>query len=141
MTYNQKLVSLMTFFLLGITAAITFTCFEQPLTTNFKIAAGFIFFAEFMFGGFWVQQIGKKDTVLPLSIGVWGINLGYLIVALIMSLFTSADTRYFFLFEVVALALFVVAHLFFRIAEHHVEEMSKGEEPEKKIERAKVTWR
>ena len=47
----------------------------------------------------------------------------------------------FFLFEVVALALFVVAHLFFRIAEHHVEEMSKGEEPEKKIERAKVTWR
>ena len=141
MTYNQKLVSLMTFIFLGVTVAITFTCFEPPFTTNFKISAGFIFFAEFMFGAFWVQQIGKNDSVLSLSFGVWGINLVYLIVALIMSLFTSVDTRNFFLFEVVALAVFVVAHLFFRIAEHHIEEMSKDEESEQKIERTKVTWR
>lgn len=141
MTYNQKLLSLMTFFLVGITAAIIFTCFEQPFSMNFKIAAGFIFFSEAMFGAFWVQQIGKKDVVLPLSIGVWGINLVYLFATLIMSLFTNTDTRYFFLSEIIVLSLFVVAHLFFRIAEHHIEEMSKDDAPEQKIERAKVTWR
>ena len=43
--------------------------------------------------------------------------------------------------QVVGLSLFVVAHLFFRIVEHHVEEMAKDDEPEQKIERAKVTWR
>lgn len=141
MTYNQKLVSLMTFFLLGITAAITFTCFEPPFTTNFKISAGFIFFAEFIFGGFWVQQIGKKDSVLPLSLGVWGMNVVYIVWVLILSLFTGCQTKYFFLWQIIGLTVFVVAHLFFRIAEHHVEEMSKDEEPEQKIERAKVTWR
>ena len=141
MTYNQKLVSLMTFFLLGGTAAITFTCFEPPFTTNFKISLGFIFFAEFMFGGFWIQQIGKKNTVLPLSIGVWGINLVYLVSVLVMALFTESETRYFFMWEVIALALFVVAHLFFRMAEHHVEEMSKDDDEDRKIERTKVTWR
>ena len=141
MTYNQKLVFLMTLFLLGITAAITFTVFEPPFTTNFKISVGFIFFAEFMFGGFWIQQIGKNDSVLPFSLGVWRINLAYLIVVLVTALFTDSEPRYFFLWELIVLAVYVVVHLFFRIAEHHIEELSKEEEPAQIIERTKVTWR
>lgn len=141
MTYNQKMVSLMTVFLLGITAAITFTCFETPWTTNFTISLGFILFAEFILGGFWVQQIGKRDAVLPLSLGNWGMNVVYLVWVLVLSLFTDCETKYFFLWQIIGLSVFVVAHLFFRIAEHHVEEMSKGEEPEQKIERANVAWR
>lgn len=141
MTYNQKLVSVMTFFLLGITVAITFTCFDPPFATNFKIAIGFIFFAEFMFGGFWVQQIGKSDSVLPLSIGAWGIDLVYLLVVFVMTFFTNSEPRYFFLWEVVLLVIFAAIHLFFRMAEHHVEEASKCEEPEQTIERVKVNWR
>lgn len=141
MTYNQKLVSLMTVFLLGTTAAVVSTCFEWPFSDNFKIALGFIFFAEFVFGAFWVQQIGKADSVLPLSLGVWAVNLVYLVWAFAATVFTGLETKYFFLMQVVGLSLFVVAHLFFRIAEHHVEEMSKDDEPKLKIERAKVTWR
>lgn len=141
MTYNQKIVSVMTVFLLGITAAITFTFFEPPFTTNFKISLGFIFFAEFMFGAFWVQQIGKSNAMLPISIGVWGINLIYLLVVFALAFFTNCETRYFSLWEVIGLAVYVVAHLFFRLAEHRVEEMSKEDVPEQKIERAKVTWR
>jgi hypothetical protein len=41
----------------------------------------------------------------------------------------------------VGFTLFVMAHLLFRMAEHHIEEQSKDDEPEQKIERAKVTWR
>ena len=131
----------MTVFLLGITAAITFTCFEMPFATNFKIALGFIFFGESVFGCFWVQQIGKSDALLPLSLGTWGMNLVYLIWVLVLALFANSETKYFFLWQIIGLTVFVVAHLFFRIAEHHVEEMSKAEEPEQKIERANVTWR
>ena len=141
MTYNQKLVSLMTVFLLGITAATTFTCFEMPWTTNFTISLVFIFFAEFILGGFWVQQIGKRDAFLPLSLGNWGMNVVYLVWVLVLALFTDSETKYFLLWQIVGLTVFVVAHLFFKIAEHHVEEMSKDEEPEQKIERANVTWR
>ena len=141
MTYNQKIVSLATFFLMGITAVITFTCFESPFTTNFKISLGFIFFSEFILGGFWTQQIGKKDSVLPLSLGNWGINVIYFVWVLFLALFTGCQTKYFLMWHVISLSVFVVAHLFFRIAEHHVEEMSKEDEPEKRIERASVTWR
>lgn len=141
MTYNQKLVSLMTVFLIGITAAITFTCFEMPFTTNFKIEIGFIFFAEFVLGGFWVQQIGKSDALLPLSLGNWWMNLVYFVWVLVLALFTNSETKYFFLWQIIGLTVFVVAHLFFRIVEHHVEEMTKDDEPEQKIERANVTWR
>lgn len=141
MTYNQKLVSLTTAFLVGITVAIVFTCFEMPFAANFKISFGFIVFAEFMFGAFWVQQIGKSDALIPLSIGVWGINLSYLLWTLLLSLFNGCETKYFFLWQIVGLTVYVVAHLFFRMAERHVEELSKDDEPEQKIERANVTWR
>ena len=141
MTYNQKLVSVITFFLLGITAAIIFTLYEPPFATNFKISVVFILFAELIFGAFWVQQIGKSNALLPLSIGVWGINIGYLIVVALLSFFTGVETKFFFLMHSVGLAVFVVAHLFFRMAELHVEEQSKSDLPEVKIERAKVTWR
>ena len=141
MTYNQKIVLVMTVFLLGITAAITFTFFEPPFTTNFKMSLGFIFFAELMFGAFLVQQIGKSNAMLPISIGVWGINLIYLLVVFVLAFFTNCETRYFSLWEAIGLAVYVVAHLFFRLAEHQVEEMSKEDVPEQKIERAKVTWR
>lgn len=141
MTYNQKLVSLMTAFLVGITAAIVFTCFEMPFTANFKISFGFIVFAEFMFGAFWVQQIGKSDALLPLSIGVWGVNAAYLLWTIVMSLFNDCETRYFFLWQLVGLTAYVVVHLFFRMAERHVEDLSKDDEPEQKIGRAEVTWR
>lgn len=141
MTYNQKIVSLMTVFLLGITVAAVSTCFDAPYSANFKISVGFILFAEFMLGGFWVQQIGKSDALLPLSLGNWGVNVVYLVWVLFLSLFTGCETKYFFLLQLVGLTGFVVAHLFFRIAEHHVEEMSKADEPEQKIERARVTWR
>ena len=141
MTYNQKIVSLMTVFLLGITVATVSICFDAPYSTNFKIAIGFILFAEFMLGGFWVQQIGKGDALLPLSLGNWGVNVVYLGWVLVLTLFAGCETKYFFLLQLVGLTGFVVAHLFFRIVEHHVEEMSKDDEPEQKIERAHVTWR
>lgn len=141
MSYNQKLVSLMTLFLLGITAAIIFTCFDLPFGINFSISIGFIFLAEFIFGAFWVQQIGKHDHVLPLSLGVWGINFIYVLYTLLMSFLVSKETKYFLLFEVAGLSIFVIAHLFFRITEHHIEELSNDDEPEQKIVKAKITWR
>jgi len=141
MTFNQKAIATMTVLMVGITAAVTFVCFEPPYATNFWIAFSALSFAEILFGAFWVQQIAKADSVLPLSIGVWGLNALYLVFTLLTTLVTGVDEKYFILLQTGGFALFVVAHLFFRMAEHHVEEQSKDDMPEQKIERAKVTWR
>jgi hypothetical protein len=76
-----------------------------------------------------------------MSVGVWGVNAAYFIFALIATLLTGLQEKFYILLHVVGFALFVMAHLFFKIAEHHIEEQSKYDEPEQKIERAKVTWR
>ena len=83
----------------------------------------------------------KTNPALCGTICYVAVNLVYLLWAFVVPLFSGLETRYFFLVQVVGLSLFVVAHLFFRIVEHHVEEMAKDDEPEQKIERAKVTWR
>ena len=88
-----------------------------------------------------MQQIAKADSVLPMSLAVWGVNAGYFVFALIATLLTGLDEKFYVLIHTVGFALFVMAHLFFKIAEHHIEEQSKYDEPEQKIERAKVTWR
>jgi hypothetical protein len=76
-----------------------------------------------------------------MSLAVWGVNAGYFVFALIATLLTGLDEKFYVLIHTVGFALFVMAHLFFRIVEHHIEEQSKYDEPEQKIERAKVTWR
>ena len=141
MTFNQKIVSLLTVFAFGITAAIAFVFFEPPYSWKFWMGFSALSFSEILFGAFWVQQIGKDDSVLPTSIGVWGLNAAYFVFALVETLLTGLDDKFFILLHVVGFALFVMAHLFFRMAEHHIEELSKNDEPEQKIERAKVTWR
>ena len=132
MTHSPKIILLMTLSLLGTTAAIIFACLEPPFSANFQISTGFIFFAEFMLGGFCIQQIGRRKTSLPLSIGVWGINLAYLAWVLVLTLFTESQTKYFSLWQIIGLSVFVIAHVLFRIAEHHVEERAKGNEPARK---------
>ena len=141
MSFNQKIISVITLLTVGITAAVTFTCFEPPYGGKFWISFSVLTFSQILFGAFWVQQIAKSDSVLPMSIGVWGLNLAYFVFALIATLLTGIDDKYFILLHSAGFAIFVIAHLFFRIAEHHIEEMSKDDEPEQKIERAKVTWR
>ena len=141
MSFNQKMISLLTVLALGITAAIAFVFFEPPYSSKFWIGFSTLVFSEFLFGAFWVQQIAKADSVLPMSIGVWGLNAAYFVFTLIATLCTGIDDKFFILLQVVGFAVFVMAHLFFRMVEHHVEEQSKNDEPEQKIERAKVTWR
>ena len=141
MTFNQKIVSLITLLCVGITAAVTFTCFEPPYGGKFWMSFLVLIFSQIVFGAFWVQQIAKSDGVLPMSIGVWGLNLSYFLFSLFATLLTGIADKYFVLLHTAGFAIFVIAHLFFRIAEHHIEEMSKDDEPEQKIERAKVTWR
>ena len=141
MSFNQKMVSLLTVFAVGITATVAFVFFEPPYSWKFWIGFSALSFSEIIFGAFWVQQIAKEDSVLPMSIGVWGLNAAYFAFALIATLFTGVDDKFFILLHVVGFALFVMAHLFFRMAEHHIEEQSRNDEPEQKIERAKVTWR
>ena len=141
MSFNQKMISLLTVFALGITAAIAFVFFEPPYSGKFWIGFSALAFSELLFGAFWVQQIAKADTVLPMSIGVWGLNAAYFVFALIATMLTGPDDKFYILLHVVGFALFVMVHLLFRMAEHHIEEQSKDDEPEQKIERAKVTWR
>ena len=141
MSFNQKTVSVLTVFAVGITAAIALVLFEPPHEWKFWAALGALLFSEALFGAFWVQQIAKADSVLPMSIGVWAINAAYFVFTLLATLLTGMGDKYFILLHVVGFALFVMVHLFFRMVEHHIEEQSKDEEPEQKIERAKVTWR
>lgn len=141
MSFNQKMILLLTVFFVGITSAVTFVVFEPPYSGNFIISFGALILSEILFGAFWMQQIAKADSVLPMSLAVWGVNAGYFVFALIATLLTGFDEKYYALIHMVGFALFVMAHLFFRIAEHHIEEQSKYDEPEQKIERAKVTWR
>lgn len=141
MSFNQKMILLLTVFLVGITSAVTFVVFEPPYSGNFFISFGALILSEILFGAFWMQQIAKADSVLPMSLAVWGVNAGYFVFALIATLLTGLDEKFYVLIHTVGFALFVMAHLFFRIAEHHIEEQSKYDEPEQKIERAKVTWR
>ena len=141
MTFNQKIITLLTVFAFGITAAIAFVFFEPPYSWKFWMGFSALSFSEILFGAFWVQQIAKVDSVLPTSIGVWGLNAAYFVFALVATLLTGLGDKFFILLHVVGFALFVMAHLFFRMVEHHIEEQSKNDEPEQKIERAKVTWR
>jgi hypothetical protein len=141
MSFNQKMILLLTVFFVGITSAVTFVVFEPPYSGNFFISFGALILSEVLFGAFWMQQIAKADSVLPMSLAVWGVNAGYFVFALIATLLTGLNEKFYVLIHTVGFALFVMAHLFFRIAEHHIEEQSKYDEPEQKIERAKVTWR
>jgi hypothetical protein len=141
MSFNQKMILLLTVFFVGITSAVTFVVFEPPYSGNFFISFGALILSEILFGAFWMQQIAKADSVLPMSLAVWGVNAGYFVFTLIATLLTGLDEKFYVLLHTVGFALFVMAHLFFRIAEHHIEEQSKYDEPEQKIERAKVTWR
>ena len=141
MSFNQKMILLLTVFFVGITSAVTFVVFEPPYSGNFFISFGALILSEILFGAFWMQQIAKADSVLPMSLAVWGVNAGYFVFALIATLLTGFDEKFYVLIHTVGFALFVMAHLLFRIAEHHIEEQSKYDEPEQKIERAKVTWR
>jgi len=141
MTFNQKVVAAITMLTVGITAAVTFVFFEPPYGSNFWIAYAVLTLSEVLFGAFWIQQIAKVNSVLPLSIGVWGINALYFVFALGATLLTGLDEKYFILLQTGGFAFYVIVHLFFRMVEHHVEEQSKDDVPEQKIERAKVTWR
>jgi hypothetical protein len=141
MSFNQKIILLLTVFFVGITSAVTFVVFEPPYSGNFFISFGALILSEILFGAFWMQQIAKADSVLPMSLAVWGVDAGYFVFALIATLLTGLDEKFYVLIHTVGFALFVMAHLFFRIVEHHIEEQSKYDEPEQKIERAKVTWR
>ena len=141
MSFNQKMISLLTVFAVGITAAVSFVFFDPPYSWKFWMSFSALLFSEILFGAFWVQQIAKADAVLPMSIGVWGLNAAYFLFALIATLFTGLDDKFFVLLHVVGFAMFVMAHLFFRMVEHHIEELSKNDEPEQRIERARVTWR
>lgn len=141
MSFNQRIILLLTVFAVGVTAAITFTMFEPPFSDNFMVSLVALAFSEVLFGAFWIQQIGKSDSVLPMSIGVWGINAGYFTFTLILTVLTGMEEKYYMLFHIVGFCLFVMVHLFFRMFEHHIEEQSKNDEPTQKIERAKVTWR
>lgn len=141
MSFNQKCLAAITVLLLGITAAITFVCYEPPYSGNFWISYGVLSFSELIFGAFWIQQIGKRDSVMPISIGVWGLNAVYFLFALIATLFTHLEDKNFILVQTVGFSVFVVMHLLFRMMEHHIEEQAKEDMPEQKIERANVTWR
>lgn len=141
MTFNQKCLAAITVLLLGITAVITFVCYDPPYSSNFWISYGVLSFSELIFGAFWIQQIGKRDSVLPISIGVWGLNAAYCLFALMATFFAHIEDKNFILVQTVGFAVFVVMHLLYRMMEHHVEEQSQDDMPERKIERAKVTWR
>ena len=141
MTFNQKILALMTLIALGTTSAITFVMFEPPYVGNFWLGFGTLLFAEFLFGAFWIQQIAKADALLPVALSVWALNLAYLAFALGATCLTHLQTKHYLLLHVVAFAAFTMLHLLFRLTEHHAETMAKDDEPEKKIEKAKVSWR
>jgi len=141
MSFTQKIVSLLTVFAFGITVAIAFVIFEPPYEWKFWLGFSALGFSEILFGAFWVQQIAKSDSVLPMSIGVWGLNAVYFAFALVATMLTGLGDKFYVLLHVVGFAVFVMAHLFFRMVEHHIEEQSQYDEPEQKIEKAKVTWR
>ena len=141
MSFNQKMILLLTAFFFGITAAITFVVFEPPYSGNFFVAFGALALSEILFGAFWMQQIAKADSVMPVSLATWGLNAVYFFFALIAKLLTDMEDKNYFLLHAVGFALLVMGHIFFRMLEHHIEVQSKDDDPEQKIERAKVTWR
>ena len=141
MSFNQKIVSLLTVFAFGITAVVAFVFFEPPYEWRFWLGFSVLGFSEILFGAFWVQQIGKADSVLPMSIGVWGLNAAYFVFALIATMLTGLDDKYYILLHVVGFAVFTMSQLFFRMVEHHIEGQAKDDKPEDKIVKAEITWR
>lgn len=141
MSFNQKAVLSITLLAAGITSAVTFVVFDPPYQTNFWIAYSALMLSEVLYGAFWIQQIGRKDAILPAALGVLGPNTAYFSFALLATLLTWLDVKYYVLLHSAGFAVFVIWHVFFRIAEHNIEEQTKNDEPETKIERAEVTWR
>lgn len=141
MNFNQKILALITFLALAITCGIAFTCYEPPYSNNFWIAISGLLLSEIVFGITLLLSIAKKNNVLPMALGAYGINILYLLFTIIMTLFTNMETRFFMLTEAVGLAVIVIAHLIFKIVEHHVDESSNTDAPEQKIEKTNITWR
>ena len=141
MSFNQKAVSAITALAVGATAAIALVAFEPPYSANFWIGFFALAASQTLFGAFWVQQIAKSGSVLPVALGVWGLNAGYFAFTLAATLMTGMAVRHYALLHVVGFTAFVMLHVLFYMAGRQVEEQSRDEGPETKIEKAKVTWR
>ncbi len=140
MSFNQKIMAVVTVLVVGLTAAITFVCFEPPYAINFWVAYAAVSLSEFLVGAFLIRQLSEHRD-LPLSFGTWGFNLLYVAFTLTLTFFTDMREARFFLLQLIGFVVLVIIHLFFRMAEHHIERQSEDDLPKKRIERAKITWR
>ena len=141
MSYNQKMLAVISVIAAGITIAISLVLFDPPYSTNFKVEVAFIVLSQILSGMTLVAKFGKGDAVFPFSIGVFAINLAYVAFTLFMALFADCQTKTFVMWHGVGLAMSVVAGLFFRMGERHIEQQSKDDPPAQEIKRSDVTWR
>ena len=141
MSYSQLMIALITFIVMGITAAVSFVLFDPPYSVNFQIEVASIFLSQILLGLTFAAKFGKDNSSFPFSLGLLPVNVLYFAFTVIMALFADLQTKVFLLWHGVGLAVTTILCVAFQMCKHHVDEQSKEDPSSREIEPAKVTWR
>lgn len=124
MNFYQKILSLITLAVMGLTAAVIFVCFQSPYSDLFITECTAILWGELLAGFTFVMLCRKKDSMLPYSLAVGWIGIIYLIFTLVM-IFPAAlgmQLKYFILMHAAGLTFAGIAYGIFILGEHNIRE-------------------
>lgn len=129
MNFYQKILSLITLAVMGLTAAVIFVCFQSPYSDLFITECTAILWGELLAGFTFVMLCRKKDSMLPYSLAVGWIGIIYLIFTLVM-IFPAAlgmQLKYFILMHAAGLTFAGIAYCIFILGEHNIREQEQND--------------
>ena len=127
MNFYQKILSLITLAVMGLTVAVIFVCFQSPYSDLFITESAAILWGELLAGFTFVMLCRKKDSMLPYSLAVAWISIAYLIFTFIMVIPAMFDMqlKYFILIHAAGLTFAGIGYGFFLLGEHNIREQEK----------------
>ena len=127
MNFYQKILSLITLAVMGLTVAVIFVCFRSPYSDLFITECTAILWGELLAGFTFVMLCRKKDSMLPYSLAVAWISIAYLIFTFIMVIPAMFDMqlKYFILIHAAGLTFTGIGYGFFLLGEHNIREQEK----------------
>ena len=122
MNFYQKILSLITLAVLGLTVAVIRVCFTPPWSDLFITECIAILFGELITGITFIMLCKKKDSMLPYSMAVGWISIVYLIFTFGMMLPAAFDIqlKYFILIHAAGLTFAGIACGVFIMGEHNI---------------------
>lgn len=129
MNFYQKIVSLITFAIIGITLAIVFVCFKLPFSNIFIAELAAIILGEIILGTILVCLLKISDRTLPYSMAVSAIGVSYLLFVLMMIFpaWHGMQLKYFILAHSIGLVIAGIAYGFFALGEYNIVEQENVE--------------